>query len=159
MRHDSLVCHMRLMAWAGCWAGLLAALAATPCGAQAPATLATPTAPPTAAPPALSADDAAALARLTVAIAEVRDSAQKQLSLGRNKTPQAQQQLRQQAVAQVAALLQQAKLTEAEYRRRTYLVSTDSTARRAYDAAVARLTSADSAGAPGAPMAAPAAPR
>ena len=89
---------------------------------------------------ALSPADAAAFARLTVAVAQVRDSAQKQLAFARNTTPQAQQQLRSQTTAQIAALLRGANLSDAEYRRRTYVVSTDAAARRAYDVEVARLT-------------------
>ncbi len=127
-------------------AGALAALAAAaPCGAQAPAPPAAPAAPAShashaAAPAPLPAEDAAALARLAVAIAQVRDSTQKQLSLVRNKVPETQQRLREHGAAQVAALLREAKLTEAEYRRRTFLVSTDTAARRLFDATVATLT-------------------
>lgn len=150
MRHDSFARHTRR----ACSAGALATLVAAPCLAQtpaAPATVAPATSVPAtaaehaahaAAPPALAPEDAAALARVAASVAQVRDSAQKQLSLGRNKTAHAQQQLRQQAAAQVAALLRQANLSDAEYRRRTYLVSTDTAARRAYDAAVAKLTGA-----------------
>lgn len=155
MRHDSNARHARA-------AGVLAMLAAAPCAAQPPAEPAAPAASATssvaAAPTAPTTDDVAALARLAVAIAEVRDSAHKQLALGRNKTPQAQQQLREQAAVQVAALLRAARLSEAEYRRRTYLVSTDSAARRVYDEAVARLTGMSAPGAPEAPGERPAAP-
>jgi hypothetical protein len=127
----------------------LAAVPTSPVAAQGPpaappapaAPASAPAATPTASTPAtLPADEAAALARLTAAIAQVRDSAQKQLSLVRNKSPQAQQQLRQQTATQVAGLLKQANLTEAEYHRRTYLVSTDSAARRAFDATLVALT-------------------
>jgi hypothetical protein len=121
---------------------LLAALAggsATPSAAQG-----TPAVAP-ATTTALREEEAAALARLTVAIAQVRDSAQKQLALVRHKSPQAQRQLREQTASQVAGLLQQANLSDAEYRRRTYLVSTDSGARRVFDATVATLTGSTAA--------------
>lgn len=138
MRHDSLVRHLRSTA-------VLAALAAAPCAAQAPAAPAAPAAAAAhaahaEAPPALRAEDAAALARLTVAIAQVRDSTQKQLSHVRNKTPEAQHRLREQAAAQVAALLKGAGMTEVEYRRRTYQVSTDAAARRVFDETVGKLS-------------------
>jgi hypothetical protein len=134
-------------------AALLATLAATtsPAAAQGPPAPAAPQPPVSAASAAsagpvatatLAADDAASLARLTVAIAQVRDSAQKQLALVRHKSPEAQRQLRAQTATQIAGLLQQANLSEAEYRRRTYLVSTDSAARRLFDATVATLSGA-----------------
>ena len=143
----------------------LAAVPTSPIAAQGPPAMpaapATPTVPtasatPTASAPAtLPTDEAAALARLTAAIAQVRDSAQKQLSLVRNKSPEAQKNLREHTATQVAALLKQANLTAAEYHRRTYLVSTDSAARRAFDATLAALTTAaaprDSATGQGAP--------
>ena len=145
MCHDSLVRHARRVRHMRA-AGLLTTLAAAaPCVAKTPAARAAHAVHDAAAPaptPTLAADDAAALARVASSIAEVRDSAQKQLSLIRNKTPQAQQQLRAQAAAQVATLLRGANLSEAEYRRRTYLVSTDSAARRVYEEAVTKLTSA-----------------
>ena len=121
---------------------LVAPWCALPCAAQAPAAPAA-AAPVHAMPSAgstLDATEAAALARLAVAIGQVRDSAQKHLALARHKSPLAQQQLRAEMVAQVAALLQRANLSDVEYQRRTYIVSTDSSARRAYDATVASLT-------------------
>jgi hypothetical protein len=123
----------------------LAAITTSPAAAQGPPAPASPQPPAAAASATLAADDAAALARLTVAIAQVRDSAQKQLSLVRHKSPQAQQQLRAQTASQVAGLLQQANLSEAEYRRRTYLISTDSAARRLFDATVATLSGSTAA--------------
>jgi hypothetical protein len=147
MRHQRPAHHVRI-------AGVLATLAiAAPCGAQAPAapTPAAPATPATAAPAAahaahtapaqsLGAEDAAALARIAVAIAQVRDSTQKELALVRNKTPQAQAQLREHSASQVSALLRAASLSDAEFRRRTYLVSTDTAARRVFDETVAKLT-------------------
>ncbi|MDF1506216.1 hypothetical protein PYV61_24890, partial [Roseisolibacter sp. H3M3-2] len=88
----------------------------------------------------LSADDAAALARLSFAIATLRDSTQKQLSLVRNKTAEHQTRLREEGAHHVAALLKTAGMTEAEYRRRTWIVSTDPAARRAFDETMAKLT-------------------
>lgn len=97
---------------------------------------------PAGAAARLSPDDIVALAKLTVALAEARDSAQKQLASPRNKTPQAQQALRDALAARIAALTRAAGVSDAELRRRTFLVSTDSASRVAYDATIARLTGA-----------------
>ncbi len=153
--------HAHRVPMLGALLATLAAVPTSPIAAQGPpaappAPASAPAASPTAStPPTLPTDEAAALARLTAAIAQVRDSAQKQLSLVRNKSPHAQQQLRQQTATQVAGLLKQANLTEAEYRRRTYVVSTDSAARRAFDATLAALTTPAAPGATASGQAAP----
>jgi len=89
-----------------------------------------------------AAADIEAFARLTVAISQARDSTQKLFALSRNATPLMQQQLRDQLATQIAGLLRQAGVSDDEYRRRTYLVSTDSAARTIYDQVVAKLTGA-----------------
>lgn len=92
--------------------------------------------------PRAGAEEIVAFARLSVDIALTRDSIQKQLALPRNKTPQAQQQLRDQLTAQTAGLLRRAGMSAAEYRRRLYLVSTDGAARAVFDETIAKLTGA-----------------
>lgn len=110
---------------------------ATPCLAQ------TPSAPPPQSPAQrIAQEEILAFARLSVAIAQARDTIQHQLAMARNKTPQAQQQLRDQLATQVAELLHHAGMTEQEFRRKTYLVSVDSSARSVYDAAIVKLTGA-----------------
>ena len=112
-------------------AAVLTALgAATPCVAQDPAAARAPAA------------EIAEFARLALAIAQARDSAQRQLAMPRNKTPQAQQLLREQLAAEIAELKRRAGISEEEYQRRTYLVSTDSASRAAYDRTIATLTGA-----------------
>ena len=74
----------------------------------------------------LTPDEVAAFATLSLSVAQVRDSIQKQLAQPRNKTPQAQQQLRDQLATQVASILQRAGVSEEEFHRKTYIVSTDS---------------------------------
>lgn len=100
----------------------------------------------TAAPAAhgshMSRDEVVAFAKLSISVAQVRDSLQKQLTLARNKTPQMQQQLREQLASGVEEVLERAGVSEEEYRHRTFLVSTDSASRALFDEAVARLTGA-----------------
>ena len=90
----------------------------------------------------MAREDVVAFAKVSIAVAQVRDSIQKQLAQPRNKTPQAQQQLRDQLATQVAAILQRAGMPEEEYRRKTYLVSTDSASRAIFDSTMSKLTGA-----------------
>jgi len=90
----------------------------------------------------LTPDEVAAFATLSLSVAQVRDSIQKQLAQPRNKTPQAQQQLRDQLATQVASILQRAGVSEEEFHRKTYVVSTDSAARVVFDSTMAKLTGA-----------------
>ena len=73
-----------------------------PCLAQSAATRAA------GSVPAMAHNDVVAFATLSLSVAQVRDSIQKQLAQPRNKTPQAQQQLRDQLATQVAGILQRA---------------------------------------------------
>lgn len=125
------------------WAAILALAAALPCAAQEPPR----TPPPTPNAPSAhhaprGGDDVAAFARLALTVAQARDSAQKQLAFVRNKTPQMQQQLRDQLATRIAEILRQAGTTDDEFRRRMYVLSTDTTARLAFDQATAQLTGA-----------------
>ena len=94
---------------------------------------------PTAAS-SMSKDEIAAFAKLQVAINQARDSIQAQLAQARNKKPEAQQQLRDRLHTQVEDILHHAGVSDEEFRRKTYVVSTDSTARTAFDAVIAQLT-------------------
>ena len=90
----------------------------------------------------LTPEEVAAFATLSLSVAQVRDSIQKQLAQPRNKTPQAQQQLRDQLATQVASILQRAGVSEEEFHRKTYIVSTDSAARVVFDSTMSKLTGA-----------------
>ena len=115
---------------------LVTVVAAAPCVAQ--------TTPPAQPPASAHAghDDIVAFAKLSLSVAQVRDSIQKLLAQPRNKTPQAQQQLREQLATGVAAVLQRAGVSEEEYRHKTFIVSTDSASRAIFDQTVAKLTGA-----------------
>ena len=97
---------------------------------------------PAPQPPSAARDDIVAFAKVSISVAQVRDSIQKQLAQPRNKTPQAQQQLREQLTSGVAEVLHQAGMSEEEFRHKTYLVSTDSASRAIFDETVARMTGA-----------------
>ena len=121
---------------AGLAAATLALAAATPCLAQsAPAAQAS-------AAPRMAHDDVVAFAKLSLSVAQLRDSVQKQLAQPRNKTPQAQQQLRDQLAAGIEEVLHHAGVSDEEYRHKTYLVSTDSASRAVFDETISKLTGA-----------------
>lgn len=88
----------------------------------------------------LSRDEIAALARVEVAIARIRDTVGAQLSQVRNKKDEQQKELRERLQSQVAAILLANGLSEAEYRRRTFIISSDMSARAAYDSVVVAVT-------------------
>jgi hypothetical protein len=99
--------------------------------------------PPTAQPPAgapLTAADIKSLAEAHVAVGIVNDSASVLMAQVKNKTLAAQTELSQRKRALVADALSKKGLSEAEYDRRRFLVSTNPTMRAQFDAEVARLT-------------------
>ena len=91
---------------------------------------------------ALRADDVATSARVHVAIVAARDSANARLARAANKSAKAQRELQDSLRAQIAQLLHHSGLTESEYQRRTFLVSSDTLTRRIYDSVVVVLTGA-----------------
>lgn len=123
---------------------------ATPCIAQSPV----PMAHTAASHP--SADEIAAFAKLSFEISKLRDSTQARLAQPANDKPEAQKALRDQLVAQIAGVLHRASMTEDQFRHETYLVSTDSAARRVFDETMAKLTGAPLPGQLQATAAAPA---
>jgi hypothetical protein len=89
-----------------------------------------------------SADSIVAFAKLSLTISQARDSAQKLFALTRNATPIMQKQLRDQLAEQIAGILRDAHVSDAEFRRQTYVVSTDTAARAIFDQTIAKLTGA-----------------
>jgi hypothetical protein len=91
---------------------------------------------------ALRPDDVATYARAHVAIIAARDSANARLARPANKTSKAQRELQDSLRAQIAAILHHNGLSDGEYQRRTFIVSSDTLARRVYDSVVVALTGA-----------------
>jgi hypothetical protein len=79
-------------------------------------------------------------AKAYVAIAQVRDQIQAELAKTGNKTPEARQQLRDKLREQIEHVLHAHQLTDAEFQRRTYVISTDNEQRKIFDELVAQLT-------------------
>ena len=82
------------------------------------------------------------VARAQVAIVAARDSMNVKRAKQANKTAQAQEQLHTQFRAEVADILQHVGMTDAEYQRRTFQVSSDSASRRVFDSVVVAVTGA-----------------
>ena len=97
---------------------------------------------PAGAPAGLARDEIAQLARVQVAITTAHDSINARLAKPGNKKDKVQTQLQDTLRAQVDEILHHGGLTEAEFRRRTYIVSTDTAARRVYDSIVVVVTGA-----------------
>lgn len=89
---------------------------------------------------ALSHDEITAMAKLFVSISKAHDSVDAQLAQPRNKTPQAQQQLQDALRTEIADILQRGGMSAEEYRRKTYVLSTDADSRKMFDAMVADMT-------------------
>ncbi len=92
--------------------------------------------------PALGREELAVLARTELAIAKVRDSVNALLALPRNKTREAQPELQALLLAQRAEVLKQNGLTADEYRRRSFIVNTDDSARKIFDSVTVAMTGA-----------------
>lgn len=105
---------------------------------------------PAAQPPAagspkailMSEADIKAFAALHVAISKVQDSVDAQLAAAKYKTSEHQKTLREGRRTAVAGIIKKSGLSDEEFQRRRFLVSTDSATRRSFDVVVAGLTGA-----------------
>ncbi len=80
-----------------------------------------------------------AYAKAFIAISAARDSVGTELVLPRNKKPEVQLELREKLREHVARVLREHHLTQDEYNRITYAVSSDARQRQAFDGIMARL--------------------
>jgi hypothetical protein len=95
---------------------------------------------PASSAPSMSKDEITAFAKVQVAIGQAHDSIDAQLAQSRNKTGQAQTDLQEKLRLQIADILHHNGMSEADYRKKTYLVSTDQQVRKTFDAIVAQMT-------------------
>ncbi len=109
-------------------------------GAQQPP-VSKPAAPAAASPTsALSLAEIKAFAEAQIAIAIVLDSSGKQLAQVKNKTPEAQVEMRKRRQDLVATALTKRGLSQEEFERRRFIISTNNQARFQLDSMVATLT-------------------
>ena len=85
-------------------------------------------------------DEMTEFAKVHVAISLAQDSIDAQLAQARNKTLAGQQALRDKLRGQVDEILHHSGMTQADYSRKTYLISSDTGARRTFDGIVAKMT-------------------
>ena len=95
---------------------------------------------------AMGKDELTAFAKVQVAITQAHDSADLQFAQARNTKAEAQEQLQVKLRTQVADILQKNGLTDADYQKKIFTISTDSTLRKSFDAIVAQLTGAPTPG-------------
>lgn len=119
---------------------LAALLIASPLAAQSGASPASAQPPAAAGATPLSAAAIHTLAEAHVAVGIVNDSASVLMAQVKNKNAQAQTELAERKRALVAEALKKKGLTEAEFDRQRYLVSTSPTMRQMFDTEVAKLT-------------------
>ena len=92
--------------------------------------------------PALSREEVAAVARAHVAITAARDSNNVLRAKSGNKKEEAQQQLQNQLRAEIDDILRHVGLTDTEFQRRSFIVSSDTGSRRIFDSVVVAVTGA-----------------
>ena len=115
----------------------IAALAvAVPSWAQTPTTTPAPTQQSTLMP----RDELVAFAKVQIAIGAARDSTQAQLAQAGNKKGETLILLREKLQTRIGEILHHSGMTEAEYEKKTYIVSSDVETRKSFDAIVAELT-------------------
>ena len=96
-----------------------------------------------AAPAAkLSYDEIVSVARVHVAVIATRDSINSQLAKAGNKTLMGQRAYQDTLRTKIAAIYKNGNVSESEYGRRSFIVSTDTIARHVFDSVVVALTGA-----------------
>ena len=90
--------------------------------------------------PPMSRDEVNAFAKVYIEVTRVRDSIDALLAAPRNKTKDAQQLLQTARQTRIAEVLHHNGMTDEEYRRKTYLLSTELELRKSFDSVVAKLT-------------------
>lgn len=118
-------------------------LLVTTASVEAQATGGPPPAPAaSAAPPALTLEQVRKLAETQIAIGLVHDSADARAAQAKNKKDETQADLAKEKQRLVADVLKQKGMTDAEYRRQRFLVSTSDGLRSQFDSIMAKLTGA-----------------
>jgi hypothetical protein len=95
---------------------------------------------------AMSRDELAAFAKVHIEVTHVRDSINALLAAPRNKTKDQQQLLQDALRTRVAEVLHHNGMSDADYRRKTYLLSSELDLRKSFDSVVAKLTGAPTPG-------------
>jgi hypothetical protein len=97
---------------------------------------------PQATPP-VSEEQLTTYAKAFTAISQLLEQIQPELAQSRNKTAEAQKQLRDNLRAGTAKILKDNSLTDEQYARITYLISTDPERRKAFEEILAKIAPKD----------------
>ena len=95
-----------------------------------------------AAPSPLSKDEMVSFVKAELAISTARDSMQAQYAMVRNKKVEVLNSLREKLRLQIDSILKKSGMTQADFDKKTYVVSTDNSARHLYDSVVVAVTGA-----------------
>ena len=87
-------------------------------------------------------DEIVAFAKVEIAIGKARDSVQAQLAQAGNKKGETLTQLREKLQTHIGEILHHSGMTQAEYEKKTFIVSSDVETRKLFDSTVAVLTGA-----------------
>jgi hypothetical protein len=119
-------------------AGCVSTLALS-AGAQSPAQQATPAKAAAQASP-LSATDITNMVKITMAIDNLRDSADVQMSMVGNKKDEVLKEIRAKLRTEIEGVYKANGTTEADYNKKTYVLSSNAEARRLYDSTMAKIS-------------------
>jgi hypothetical protein len=89
---------------------------------------------------ALSEAQLTAFAKAHAAIITAREQAHAELALPRNKTNELQRELRDKLQKRVDQILKENSLTQTQFARITYVISSDTAQRKSFEAILARLS-------------------
>jgi len=95
-----------------------------------------------AAPSPLSKDEMISFVKTELAISTARDSMQAQYAMVRNKKVEVLNSLREKLRLQIDSILKKSGMTQADFDKKTFVVSTDNSARHLYDSVVVAVTGA-----------------
>ncbi|MDB4876644.1 MAG: hypothetical protein JWM41_3090 [Gemmatimonadetes bacterium] len=106
-----------------------------------------------AAKSSMKPEEITEFAKIQIAIAQAHDSVSAEIAQPRNKKAETQDALQAKLRTQVTEILHHGGMTEVDYRRKTYAVSTEPETRKSFDSVVAKLTGVPTPGqvAPSAP--------
>ncbi|HEY4130472.1 MAG TPA: hypothetical protein VGM50_07630 [Gemmatimonadaceae bacterium] len=88
----------------------------------------------------MSPEELNKFAHVSISIASVRDSAQAQLAMVKNKKDVFQQALRAHLATQIDSILKANQMTSADYEHKTFVISTDAPTRKSFDQLVSKIT-------------------
>src|ERR1700712_2415493 len=94
----------------------------------------------------MSKEELTSFAKVQVAITMAHDSADIQFAQARNKKAEAMEGVQTKLRTDIASILQKNGLTDADYQKKIFVISTDSSLRHSFDGIISQLTGAPTPG-------------